>query len=359
MGAGQSTSQIHPPTRALHVLRVTPSSPASRTTIEPFFDFVVGFEGDTLSTENTIDASQLERIVEQHEGRILNLLVWNSKNQQTRVVPITPSRAWSQPQIITQDAGSNPQPSLLGLSMRMCEPETASDNVWHVLDVLEGSPAESAGLVPMGDWILGWSGGVLAAENDFYDLVEAHVDKPLRVYVYSHDFDALREVVLIPNRHWGGEGLLGCVFGFGLLHRIPPQPADRLPGTTPIELQEATGEFEDQELFVPADVHSEPHFSPEQLVEWRRQEQEQWNQETLANRSFYEQGSHSALGPQNMVMDHIHHEHSDHESHDYEHEHSHDSHSGVLLQAPALPHNPVSPARNSSGHLLNGESSLR
>lgn len=39
--------------------------------------------------------------------------------------------------------------------MRMCEPETASENVWHVLDVLEGSPAESAGLVPMGDWILG------------------------------------------------------------------------------------------------------------------------------------------------------------------------------------------------------------
>lgn len=41
-----------------------------------------------------------------------------------------------------------------------------------------------------------------------------HVDKPLRVYVYSHDFDNLREVVLVPNRHWGGEGLLGCVFGF-------------------------------------------------------------------------------------------------------------------------------------------------
>jgi C-terminal processing protease CtpA/Prc len=37
----------------------------------------------------------------------------------------------------------------------MCEPQTASENVWHVLDVLEGSPAESAGLVPMGDWILG------------------------------------------------------------------------------------------------------------------------------------------------------------------------------------------------------------
>jgi hypothetical protein len=175
MGAGQSTSQFHPPSRALHVLRVTPLSPASKTTIEPYFDFVVGFEGDSLSSDHNIDVLQLERIVEQHEERTLNLLIWNTKNQHTRgtagylllnswrlasnlVVPIVPSRAWSQSQ--TDPSGSlnhepSPQPSLLGLSMRMCEPETATDNVWHVLDVLEGSPAESAGLVPMGDWILG------------------------------------------------------------------------------------------------------------------------------------------------------------------------------------------------------------
>lgn len=112
----------------------------------------------------------------------------------------------------------------------MCEPELSGDNVWHVMDVLEGSPAESAGLVPYGDWIVGWSGGVLSAENDFYDLVEAvsyplvnilpklisrqHIDKSLRLYVYSYDFDTLREAVVIPNHHWGGEGLLGCVFGY-------------------------------------------------------------------------------------------------------------------------------------------------
>ena len=49
-----------------------------------------------------------------------------------------------------------------------------------------------------------------------------HVDKPLRVYVYSHDFDALREVVLVPNRHWGGDGLLGCVFGYVASSPLPP-----------------------------------------------------------------------------------------------------------------------------------------
>lgn len=68
---------------------------------------------------------------------------------------ITPSRAWSTLQSGPVPNGNDVQPSLLGLSMRICEPESASENVWHVLDVIEGSPAESAGLVPMGDWILG------------------------------------------------------------------------------------------------------------------------------------------------------------------------------------------------------------
>ena len=82
MGATQSTSHAHPPSRALHILRVTPSSPASRTNIEPFFDFVVGFEGDTLSSG--VDVSELEKIVEDHEEQVLNLLVWSSKHQSTR-----------------------------------------------------------------------------------------------------------------------------------------------------------------------------------------------------------------------------------------------------------------------------------
>jgi hypothetical protein len=286
MGAGQSSSQAHPPSRGLHVLRVTPSSPASLSNIEPFFDFVVGFEGDSLSAENNIDAFELEKFVESHENRILNLLVWNSKDQRTRVVSITPSRIWSQRHLQNGSQNSPPtsQPSLLGLSMRLCQPDTATDNVWHVLDVLEGSPAESAGLVPMGDWILGWSGGVLSAENDFYDLVDAHVDKPLRVYVYSYDFDTLREVVLVPNRHWGGEGLLGCVFGFGLLHRIPPQPEDRIPGAIPAELQDQADVYKTQGLFVPADAElQEGHYNPSQIAEWRLREQEQWSHEVHAH----------------------------------------------------------------------------
>ena len=85
MGAGQSIgSHPQPPARALHVLRVTPSSPASYTNIEAFFDYVVGLEGDTHSSRRTLDAAELEAIVEKNEGKNLNLLVWNSKSQTTR-----------------------------------------------------------------------------------------------------------------------------------------------------------------------------------------------------------------------------------------------------------------------------------
>ena len=85
MGAGQSTANdSHPPGRALHVLRVTPSSPASQANIEAFFDFVVGFEGDSLASRKALDAAELERLVESHEGKSLKLLVWNSKTQDTR-----------------------------------------------------------------------------------------------------------------------------------------------------------------------------------------------------------------------------------------------------------------------------------
>ncbi|CCU99400.1 unnamed protein product [Malassezia sympodialis ATCC 42132] len=98
--------------------------------------------------------------------------------------------------------------------------ETVS-HTWHVLDVVEGSPADSAGLVPFGDYIIGWTGGPLQSEGDFFQLVEQCANTNLSLYVYNSDYDHTREIVIVPNRDWGGEGLLGCGIGYGLLHRIP------------------------------------------------------------------------------------------------------------------------------------------
>jgi S1-C subfamily serine protease len=48
---------------------------------------------------------------------------------------------------------------------------------------------QMAGLVPWGDYVLAWSGGPLHSESDFYNLIEAHVDKPLRLFVYNSDLE--------------------------------------------------------------------------------------------------------------------------------------------------------------------------
>ena len=46
-------------------------------------------------------------------------------------------------------------------------------------------------------------------------------------------------------------------YSFGLLHRIPPIPADRQPGALPPELRDSA-EFEEQTLYIPADAMSDP-----------------------------------------------------------------------------------------------------
>jgi hypothetical protein len=74
------------------------------------------------------------------------------------------------------------------------------------------------GLVPYGDYVVGWTEGPLYTESEFYDLVEQvsrsrrllhtfsarkletkplrllslqHVEKPLRLYVYSADLECV------------------------------------------------------------------------------------------------------------------------------------------------------------------------
>lgn len=139
-------------------------------------------------------------------------------------VYVIPSRTWSS----AAGPGSTPgavdgEPSLLGLSLRLCNPHHALDQVWHVLEILEGSPAQSAGasvvvslrdeskrlttdpeseytpssgLVPYGDWIVGYAGGVLRGEGDFYDVVEA-----VRRLAFSCQHCTARDTLVCATTH--------------------------------------------------------------------------------------------------------------------------------------------------------------
>ncbi|KAM0789771.1 hypothetical protein ACM66B_006624 [Microbotryomycetes sp. NB124-2] len=221
VGSGTGTGVGGQQQQAFHVLRVADNSPASQAGVDPFFDFVYGINGTALGD----DVDVLTDTLEQNEGRQVTLQLYSTKRKEMRDVSVVPSRTWSSSAGQTVDQ-SGAQPSLLGLSLRLCNPQHALDQVWHVLEVLEGSPAQDAGLVPFTDYVIGAQKMVLRGEGDFYDVVESHIDKPLRLFVYNADYDVTREVILVPNRNWGGEGLLGCGVGYGLLHRIP-RPQDR------------------------------------------------------------------------------------------------------------------------------------
>lgn len=156
-------------------------------------------------------------------GKQLPMTVYSSKTQSVRSVTIEPSETWG-------------GQGLLGVSIRFCSFEGANENVWHVLEVHPSSPAELAGLHSFTDYIIG-ADSVLHESEDLFTLIEAHEDKSLKLYVYNSEDDTCREVTIIPNSKWGGEGSLGCGIGYGYLHRIPIRICPPTTATTTIYKQ--------------------------------------------------------------------------------------------------------------------------
>lgn len=67
------------------------------------------------------------------------------------------------------------------------------------------SPAQEAGLRPFTDYIIG-ADSVLHDSEDLFTLIETHQYRSLKLYVYNTEDDSCREVTIIPNCTWGGEG---------------------------------------------------------------------------------------------------------------------------------------------------------
>lgn len=190
-------------TEGYHVLRVQDGSPGSRAGLEPFFDFIVAIGNTRLDTDNDTFRDLLKANID----KPVRMTIYSSKNQNVREIGITPSTTWG-------------GQGLLGISIRFCSFEGANENVWHVLDVQQNSPASQAGLISNTDYIIG-ADSILHESEDLFSLIESHEGKPLKLYVYNYDSDRCREVTLVPNGAWGGEGSIGAGIGYGYLHRIP------------------------------------------------------------------------------------------------------------------------------------------
>ncbi|KAF8424963.1 GRASP55/65 PDZ-like domain-containing protein [Tirmania nivea] len=172
--------------------------------IEPWFDFVVGINGRQIDDGNPM---LFQQEVRNCVGGAVTLGVWSAKGQRLRDILIPLPR--------------NSPTQSLGLSLQW-SPLLLTTNIWHVLEVSPHSPTDLAGFLPGSDYILGSpdEGGV-QGENGMADLVEHYLDRPLRLWVYNSEVDVVRELTITPRRGWGGEGAMGCVLGFGALHRLP------------------------------------------------------------------------------------------------------------------------------------------
>ncbi|KAL6730289.1 hypothetical protein Aduo_001272 [Ancylostoma duodenale] len=203
MGNSESVPIPGGGTEGYHVLRVQDNSPGQAAGLEPFFDFIVSIGNIRLDKDN----DTMKEILKQHVEKPIELTVYNSKTQTVRQTTVVPSELWG-------------GQGLLGVSIRFCSFDGASQHVWHVVSVQPNSPASIAGLQSNTDYILG-AESVLNQADDLIALVQANEGKPLKLYVYNVDTDVVREVSLTPNSAWGGEGCLGCDIGYGYLHRIP------------------------------------------------------------------------------------------------------------------------------------------
>ncbi|KAG5658807.1 hypothetical protein KAF25_007360 [Fusarium avenaceum] len=215
--------------------------------VEPWFDFIVGINGRPIEDPEPALFSQEVRNC---AGSTVTLGLWSAKGQRTREIhaPVAPDTA------------------SLGLSLQYA-PLALAANIWHVLDVPANSPADVAGLLPYSDYILGSPEGALYGEGGLGELVEDFIGRPMRIWVYNNEYNVTREVTIQPSRDWGGQGALGCVLGYGALHRIPPplsEPVDA-PGETMFD--GATNE-KSEDVFVPtaASLEQPPPPSGDFLV---------------------------------------------------------------------------------------------
>ncbi|KAI9846873.1 MAG: hypothetical protein M1837_003485 [Sclerophora amabilis] len=193
--------------------------------IEPWYDFVVGINGRIIDDP---DSNLFAQEVRNCAGTSVTLGLWSAKGSRLRTLQIP----------VPAD------PPTLGISLQWT-PLSSTEDVWHILDVAPNSPADQAGLLPYADYIIGTPEGIVRGESGLGELVEDHISRPLDLYIHNHEYNVTRLLTITPSRHWGGSGLLGCVLGYGALHRLPPplNEPPQAPGETLFE----TARFSNEE----------------------------------------------------------------------------------------------------------------
>ena len=193
--------------------------------LEPWFDFIIGINGHNIDNP---DPNLFLTEIKNCAGSTISLGVFAVKGQQVREVYVTVPHAGG----------------AIGLALQW-SPLSVAEDVWHILDVIPNSPADVAGLLPYSDYVIGSPERALRGDAGLGELIEEFLNRPLRLFVYNQEYDVTRLITITPAKNWGGDGALGCVLGYGALHRIPAPLTEPTqgPGET---LFEASGTNQDE-----------------------------------------------------------------------------------------------------------------
>ena len=159
------------------VVRVLPDGPLAKSSIEPFFDYVMSIEG-----EQPLTHSHFTSIVQKNENKRVRLAVLSIKTGKTRFISMTPQK-WS---------GS-------GLFGALVERETVSDGFFHglrIIEVLPNSEAEKMGLRALSDFVIASDSPplLLKTPDDFDSLLRSENVESLNLIIFDSAKNISRKV---------------------------------------------------------------------------------------------------------------------------------------------------------------------
>lgn len=178
------------------ILEVSVGSPAEDSGLRPFLDFVISINGTTLAESEMT----FQSIVQANSGFSVVLEVFGIIECENREIVVNP-RPWE-------------GEGVLGVSMRYEDAYEAINQVFHVTDVLTGTPAANAGLVAQDDYILG------SLEYKLKDIESIELLSRLKnsvgLFVYNKNSQDVRKVVLELKE----DQPIGMEIGVGELHKL-------------------------------------------------------------------------------------------------------------------------------------------
>jgi hypothetical protein len=78
-------------------------------------------------------------------------------------------------------------------------------------------------LIAEEDFVIASPDILIRNEDEFYQLITQNTARNVKLIVFNAKTEELREIVIVPDFAWGGEGCLGCDVGSGMVHWVPSQ----------------------------------------------------------------------------------------------------------------------------------------